>query len=123
MRAVEWLLPTLAQVAKMDHARLHPYRWDQGPSGAPIQPVAPVMPSGPGGVGIGGQAFRGVVPPDPKKARTVYVGGVTPDMSELALRQFFEEKVRTLAFDCTTRSFYAYACRNSISPMDFVLDS
>jgi splicing factor U2AF subunit len=38
-------------------------------------------------------SVRHIAPPDPKKARTVYVGGVTGDVTERVLRDFFEHRI------------------------------
>jgi splicing factor U2AF subunit len=79
--------------------------WDKPPDGA----VAGVGAAGTGGLlgngfspstmnmmGGANAGFAGVRPPDPKKARTVYVGGVTPAMSDGILRAFFASQMSTV---------------------------
>lgn len=60
--------------------------WDQGPEGLPASPMTGLSM-------LGMPAVRHVAPPDPKKARTVYVGGVTAEMTEKVLRDFFEHQI------------------------------
>lgn len=66
--------------------------WDQGPGGVPAPPVSGFNVFGIPNIGIP-VSVRHIAPPDPKKARTVYVGGVTGDVNERVLRDFFEHRI------------------------------
>jgi len=66
--------------------------WDQGPGGVPAPPVSGFNVFGIPNIGIP-VSVRHIAPPDPKKARTVYVGGVTGDVTERVLRDFFEHRI------------------------------
>lgn len=66
--------------------------WDQGPGGVPAPPVSGFNALGIPNIGIP-VSVRHIAPPDPKKARTVYVGGVTGDVNERVLRDFFEHRI------------------------------